>query len=101
MDVAEQAGLAVPHNLSPGTVRAMANVGHVEIGHVDELTARMPAPDEIRTLDLAPGVPVLVYVRTAWTDSRPVRVTRTIFPADRNRIVYELGDLRAYDGALS
>ena len=71
------------------------------LGHVDELTARMPGPDEIRTLDLAQGVPVIVYVRTAWTNQRPVRVTRTVFPADRKRIVYELGDLGAYEGDQS
>jgi GntR family transcriptional regulator len=101
MDIAEQAGLAVAHDLPQGTIRAMADAGHVEIGHVDEITARMPAPDEARTLDLAPGVPVVVYIRTAWTDKRPVRVTRTVFPADRNRIVYELGDLRAYEAEPS
>jgi len=61
----------------------------------------MPGPDEIRTLDLAQGVPVIVYVRTAWTNQRPVRVTRTVFPADRKRIVYELGDLGAYEGDQS
>jgi GntR family transcriptional regulator len=97
VDVAEQAGLTSPHDLPQGTIRAMANAGHVEIGHIDELTARMPSPDEVRTLSLAAGVPVMVYVRTAWTNERPVRVTHTIFPADRNRIVYELGDLSAYE----
>ncbi len=100
MDVSEQAGLAVPHDLPKGTVRAMADAGHVEAGYVDELIARMPTPEEVRALSLASGVPVMVYVRTAWTDTRPVRVTRTVFPADRNRIVYELGDLAAYDGKL-
>lgn len=98
MDVADAAGLAVPRDLPAGTIRAMADAGHVEVGHVDELTARMPSPEEVRTLDLASGVPVMVYVRTAWTNERPVRVTRTIFPADRNRVIYELGDLQAYDG---
>ena len=101
MDVSETAGLAVPHDLAQGAVRAMADAGYVEVGHVDELTARMPTPDEVRTLSLSSGVPVMVYVRTAWTNERPVRVTRTIFPADRNRIVYELGELNAYDGKLS
>jgi GntR family transcriptional regulator len=100
MDVAEQAGLTVPHDLPGGTIRAMAQAGHVEVGYVDELTARMPTPDEIRALALASGVPVVIYARTAWTSARPVRVTRTVFPADRNRIVYELGDLSAYDGKL-
>ncbi len=94
------AGLTVRHDLPRGTIRAKADVGHLEVGYVDELTSRMPSPEEARTLALASGVPVMVYVRTAWTNERPVRVTRTIFPADRNRVVYELGDLSAYDGNL-
>ena len=41
MDIAQQAGLLVPHDLPRGTVRAMAEHGHVEIGYRDEITTRM------------------------------------------------------------
>ena len=75
--------------------RAMAEHGHVEIGYRDELTTRMPTPDETQTLDLAAGVPMLAYVRTCYTKERPVRLTETIFAGDRNRLVHELGDLEA------
>jgi GntR family transcriptional regulator len=95
MDIAQQAGLLVPHDLPEGTVRAMAEHGHVEIGYRDELTTRMPTPDETQTLDLAAGVPILAYIRTCYTKERPVRLTETIFAGDRNRLVYELGDLEA------
>ena len=95
MDIAQQAGLLVPHDLPGGTVRAMAERGHVEIGYRDELTTRMPTPEEAQTLDLGAGVPVLAYVRTCYTKDRPVRLTQTIFAGDRNRLVYELGDLDA------
>jgi len=95
MDIAQQAGLLVPHDLPRGTVRAMAEHGHVEVGYRDEITTRMPTPDEAQTLDLAVGVPVLAYVRTCYTKERPVRLTETIFAGDRNRLVYELGDLDA------
>ena len=91
MEVSDAAGLTPPRALPAGTIRAMPEAGSV--AH----TARMPSPDETRTLDISPGVPVMAYVRTAYTDTRPVRCTRTIFPADRNRIVTELGDLRALD----
>jgi GntR family transcriptional regulator len=93
MDIAQATGLTNPRDIPGGTVRAMADAGHVEIGHLDEVTARMPSPEEARSLDVGTGVPVLVYIRTAYTKERPVRVTRTIFPADRNRIMYELGTL--------
>jgi hypothetical protein len=67
----------------------------VEVGYRDELTTRMPTPEEVQTLDLGAGVPVLAYVRTCYTKERPVRLTETIFAGDRNRLVYELGDLDA------
>ncbi len=95
MDIAQECGLLVPQDIPRGTVRVMAEHGYVEVGYVDEITARMPTPDEARTLDLGTGVPVLVYVRTAHTKDRPVRLTETIFPGDRNRLVYELGQLDA------
>ncbi|GAB2664450.1 UTRA domain-containing protein [Kribbella swartbergensis] len=56
----------------------------------------MPQPDEARKLGLGQGTPVLVYVRTTYSDKRPLRLTLTIFAGDRNRVVYELGDLTAY-----
>lgn len=97
MDVAEQAGLNTSGDIAEGTVRAMARVGHIEIGYIDEVTSRVPTAVETQTLDVSAGTPVLVYTRTAWTDSRPVRLTQTVYPADRNRIIYELGDLRGHD----
>ena len=38
---------------------------------------------------------MLTYVRTCYSKERPVRLTETIFAGDRNRLVYELGDLDA------
>ncbi|MGH8880251.1 MAG: GntR family transcriptional regulator, partial [Stackebrandtia sp.] len=99
MDIAEQAGLAVPHNIPEGTVRAMARAGHEEVGVVDEISSRMPTPEEIRGLETGAGVPMLLYWRTTYSPARPLRVTRTLFPADRNVIRYELGELVAdHDG---
>jgi GntR family transcriptional regulator len=101
MSVAERAGLNVPSDLPQGTIRAMADAGLTEIGHVDEITARMPTPEEVRSLDLGMGVPILVYNRIAYTDTQPVRFTRTVFPADRNRLLYEMGALDALDGTAT
>lgn len=96
MDVAQAAGLTAPHDIAKGTVRAMAEAGHVEIGTVDEVSARMPTPEEARALDIAAGVPLMLYYRTTYSETRPLRLTKTLFPADRNTLVYELGNLVAY-----
>ena len=34
-------------------------------------------------------------MRTCYTKQRPVRLTETFLAGDRNRLVYELGDLDA------
>jgi len=96
MDLAQECGLLTPHDIPGGTIRAMAEAGHAEIGYRDEITTRMPTPDEANTLRLGSGVPVLVYARTTYTKTRPARLTLTVFAGDQNRIVYELGDLAAY-----
>ncbi|TCM43653.1 GntR family transcriptional regulator [Kribbella sp. VKM Ac-2568] len=96
MDIAQECGLITPHDVPGGVIRAMAAKGHAEIGYVDELTTRMPQPDEARKLGLGTGTPVMVYVRTTYSEVRPLRLTLTIFPGDKNRVVYELGDLQAY-----
>lgn len=87
--------LESPHDIERGTTRVLQEVGIEQVGFTDELTSRMPTPDEARWFITATGVPVIVQVRTAYTSAEPVRVTATIFPADRNQIVYELGDLTA------
>jgi GntR family transcriptional regulator len=61
-------------------------------------TCADPTPEEASTLDLGTGVPVLVYVRTAYTKDGPVRLTQAVFAGDRNRLVYELGHLEALYG---
>ena len=96
-DLAEEVGLNVPHDIKEGTIRTMAAAGFKEVGYIDEVTARMPSPDDQETLDVATGVPVIVQQRTAWTTTRPTRVTRVTMPADRNRISYEIGNLNAYE----
>jgi DNA-binding GntR family transcriptional regulator len=97
LDIANECGLLRPHDLPEGTIRAMADHGYIEVGYVDELTTRMPTPEEARRLATGSGAPVVVYARTTFTKDRPVRLTLTTFAGDRNRIVYELGDLTGYD----
>jgi GntR family transcriptional regulator len=103
MDLAEEVReLLSPDDIPQGTTRLLADRGHRQVGYRDELLTRMPTPDEARALELGAGVPVIAYTRTGYTPTRPVRCTVTTFAGDRNRLVYELGDLAAlYDGDSS
>lgn len=99
MDLAEGTKIIEPFDVAEGTTRYLAEMGHAQVGYWDEWTTRMPTPAEARKLELGPGTPVLVSRRTGYTDERAIRVTETIFAGDRNRVVYEIGDLTAREGA--
>jgi GntR family transcriptional regulator len=95
MDIAEGTRILDPRDIEEGTTRYLAGLGHDQIGYWDQWETRMPTPDEARRLQLGPGTPVLISQRTGFTAERPIRMTETIFAGDRNRIVYEIGDLSA------
>lgn len=58
---------------------------------VDEVTGRMPTPDEARLLRLSPGVPVFRVLRTVYdSEDRPVEVQDSICDAARHRFRYEV-----------
>lgn len=84
--------LLSPHDVPQGTTRLLAERGYAQTAYEDEIVAAMPGPAEASLLALAAGTPVLTYVRTGFTTDRAVRVSVSTFAADRNRIVYTLGD---------
>lgn len=99
-DVASAAGLDTPHDIQEGTVRRLAERGYREIGWTDEVSCRPATVEEARTFGISQDASMIVYNRVGWTDSRPVRLTRELMPADRNVILYEAGNLTAkYDRA--
>ena len=79
-------------NPGPGGIYArLEEPGHILERFTEEVTARMPTPDEVRVLALPPGVPVFRLVRTAYdTDERAVEVCDTIMAADAYLLAYEL-----------
>ena len=72
----------------PGGI--LAAIGHPQLHVRDEITVRMPDPEESARLDLPLGTPVAEHVRIGYGESGPVRVMVTIAPGDRHRLVYEL-----------
>lgn len=79
-------------NPGPGGIYArLEELGHELASFTEEVSARMPMPDEVRSLELAPGIPVFCLVRTAFdTDDRPVEICDTVMAADRFVLSYDL-----------
>ncbi|MFJ2563885.1 GntR family transcriptional regulator [Streptomyces sp. NPDC087568] len=95
--VQEAPRLTDPGDIEEGTTRYLAGLGVEQVGYADEISTRMPTPEEERLLEIGRGVPVLIWTRTGYTTERPVRCTITTFRGDLNRMNYEIGDLSARD----
>jgi GntR family transcriptional regulator len=90
-DLARGTPIAEP-NPGPGGIYArIEDQGHVLERFTEEVTARMPSPDEAKVLAMSPGVPVFRLIRTAYAmDGRAVEVCDTIMAADAYLLAYEL-----------
>ena len=90
-DLAKGTLIADP-NPGPGGIYArLEEQGHTLARFTEEVSARMPTPEETRVLSLPPGVPVFRLIRTAYDlDGRAVEVCDTIMAADAYQLAYEL-----------
>ena len=90
-DLAAGTAIADP-NLGPGGIYArLEEQGHTLARFTEDVSARMPTPEEARLLALRPGVPVFHLVRTAFDlDGRAVEVCDTVMAADAYQLSYEL-----------
>src|SRR5258708_6380160 len=87
--------------IEQGSIRLLAELGHPQAGFTDEIGARMPYARESDFFRLLTGIPVIVVNRTAYSDDRPIRLTRYIYRADRVRLAHEGGMIPATSGAAS
>lgn len=80
-----------PNDIAEGGIVYMLNNGIEQVRFPLLIEARMPTPEEIRILRIAPGVPVMIEHRTGVTaEGEAVKVTVTTWPADRIRLGMEL-----------
>jgi len=89
--------LAKPRSIPGGTVSYLANSIHIrQVGYRDWVTVRAPNANEADFFKLPPDGRVAVYeiFRTAYDGNKaPMRLTVTIYPADRNQFVVNFGDV--------
>ena len=86
-------------NIPQGTVQYLQEtLGLKQVGYRDWITVRAPDATEMAFFRI-PGdarVPVFVIYRTAFDESGdPMRVTVSVFPADRNQFIVNVGTLPA------
>ncbi|MBT2468785.1 UTRA domain-containing protein [Streptomyces sp. ISL-66] len=83
--------LAATGKIRGGAVTLLAELGHVGVTAVENVTARMPLTDECDQLRTGPGEPVLQISRvTLDADDRPIQADLMVMPADRQQLRYEI-----------
>ncbi len=87
--IARGTRLAEPSKIRGGAVTYLAELGHAARRVREDVSARMPTPEEADVLVLETPVPVLVLTRlTLDADDRPIQGDVMVKPHGRHR--YEL-----------
>jgi GntR family transcriptional regulator len=91
-EIAEGSVLATEAKTGTGSIYArFEELGHRITRAREEITARMPRPDETVTLAIPPGVPVMEVLHTGIDkEGRAFEVTRFVMRADLNGLDYDL-----------
>jgi GntR family transcriptional regulator len=96
-DLAEEVGLDTPYDIPEGTIRKLAQAGYRDLAHRDEMTDEPANPADAADLRVPVGSPLLIQTRTAATEERVTRVTRTVRLPGRVRMIWEHGEQGALD----
>jgi GntR family transcriptional regulator len=84
-------------NIPEGTVQYLADTLHVrQVGYRDWITVRAPNATEADffKLPMDGRVPMYEIFRTAFDgNGAPMRLTVTVYPADRNQFIVNIGDV--------
>ncbi len=85
--------------IEEGTAKYLKDaLGLEQVGYRDWITVRTPTNDEAGFFRLPPDgrVPVFEVFRTAFDrNGKPIRVTVTTFPADRQQFIIDVGEVPA------
>ena len=88
--------LLAVEDIREGTRRYLdGTIGVREIGSRDTMMVRAPTPSEAQSFNLPGDARIAVFEtrqRGVHADGKPVRVTVTIYPSDRNTFSMETGD---------
>ncbi|MFI8513948.1 GntR family transcriptional regulator [Streptomyces sp. NPDC085460] len=90
-DEAQGTLLMQPKSGKDGIYGRLEELGHVMTRVRDEISTRMPSPEEAAVLDLLPGVPVLEVLHTSLDQNGvPFEVSRYVHRGDQTGLLYEL-----------
>jgi GntR family transcriptional regulator len=91
-EIVEDSVLSREAKMGPGSIYArFEDLGHTITRAREEISSRMPRPDEVEILRVPPGVPVIEVLHTGIDqDGRAFEVTRFVMRADLNGLYYDI-----------
>ena len=93
MDIVKGTALEQAATSAKSASLVLAEHGHPPAGYRDEIYGRMPDASETAFFRLSVPVPVTIVSRTTYDASRPIRLTRYVYRADRVRLRHEMGSI--------
>jgi GntR family transcriptional regulator len=89
--------LLMAEGIEPGAVSYIEEVmGIKQVGYRDWITGRTPNPTEQAFFGIPHDATVFEIFRTSFDQTgKPLRVTVTVYPMDRNQFIVNVGDLPA------
>lgn len=90
--IVEGSPLATDKKLGRGSIyQRFEDLGYPIVHIREEVSARMPTPEEVKGLVMPPGVPVIEVLHTSTDNQgRPFEVTQFVMRADLNGLDYEM-----------
>jgi GntR family transcriptional regulator len=87
--------LLMVQDIAEGAVSYLSEtIGITQVGYRDWITARVPDTNEQSFFELAHDATVFEIFRTGFDQAgTPLRVTVTVWPADRNQFIVNVGDV--------
>ncbi|MCE7002444.1 GntR family transcriptional regulator [Kibdelosporangium philippinense] len=76
--------------MGAGVVDRFTAIGLRPTNVVERLHSRMPRPSEAKRLQLRPGTPVIVIVRTSYSDQTPVETATLLLAANQYKLEYSI-----------
>ena len=95
--------LLMAENITQGAVRYLTEtIGLEQIGYRDWITARRPDGNEQRFFRISHDSTVFEIFRTGFDQhKKPMRVTVTLFPTDRNQFIVNSGTISPTRGTTT
>jgi GntR family transcriptional regulator len=88
--VASGTRLESPEALPEGPGNLIERLGHEFASGIELIRARMPSPDEVRLLELSPGVPLVRLLHIDYDpQDRTLHVADDLYAADRHEFTFE------------